>query len=80
MEENLREDLKGIYHLFLASSIHDRIYTEKTRISRLDSNSVIACLEDKILVKKAKNMFRISLPSGNLLIIVSPDLPHYSHG
>lgn len=51
--------MEFIYHLFLASSRHDRIYIEKTRISRLDSGSMIACLENKkSLLKTAKKCIK----------------------
>lgn len=72
--------MEFIYYLFLASSIHDKIHIEKTRISQLDSSAVVACLEDKMLLKKAKIVLKISFPSGNLLIIVFPVLLHFWHG
>ena len=72
--------MEFIYYLSLVSSIHDKIHIGKTRISRLDSSAVVACLEDKMLLKKAKIVLKISFPSGNLLIIVCLVLLHFWHG
>lgn len=73
--------MEFICHLFLASSINNRIFIEETRMYGLDPSSVIGCLEDKIsLLKNQKNELKIPLPSGNLLIIISLDLPRFWHG